>query len=119
MGIIRLKNIRTFSRHGCLPEETKIGSEYTVDLEVKADLCKASVSDELADTVDYVLLNRIVVNEMAIPSKLLETVAKRIVDRIFTELPQVSTITVSVSKVNPPLGGDVESVSVVLEEFRS
>lgn len=118
MGIIKLKNIRTFSFHGCLPQETRIGSEYSVDLDVKADLRKASESDELADTVDYVLLNKIVKEEMAVSSKLLETVAKRIVVRIFAELPQVSTVTVSVSKINPPLGGDVEMVSVVLEEFR-
>lgn len=60
MGIIKLKNIRTYSYHGCLIEEGKIGSDYAVDLEVKTDLRKSAVSDDLKDTVDYVLLNRIV-----------------------------------------------------------
>ena len=72
MGIIKLKNIRTFSYHGCLLEEGKIGSDYSVDLEVKTNLKKSSVSDDLKDTVDYVLLNQIVVEEMAIRSHLLE-----------------------------------------------
>lgn len=118
MGIIRLTNIRTFSYHGCLVEEGKIGSDYRVDLEIKADLRKSAETDELADTVDYVHLNNIVKEEMALRSKLLEHVARRIVVRIFDELPMVSRILLEVSKINPPIGGDVELVTVVMEEFR-
>lgn len=119
MGTIKLQNIRTYSFHGCLEEEAKIGSDYRVDLEIKADLRKSSVSDELNDTIDYVLLNRIVVEEMAIRSKLLEHVAHRIVSRIFKEIPSVSRIVLAVSKLNPPIGGDVEAVTIELEEYRS
>lgn len=119
MGVIKLKNIRTFSYHGCLVEEGKIGSDYAVDLEIKTDLRKSSFSDELADTVDYVHLNTIVVEEMAIRSKLLEHVAQRIIARVFHEIPAVSRIIVAVSKLNPPIGGDVEAVTVQIEEYRS
>lgn len=119
MGIIRLTNIRVFTNHGCLIEEAKIGSEYRVDLEIKADLRKSAETDELADTVDYVHLNRIVVEEMAIRSKLLEHVAKRIVVRVFDELPMVSRILLEVSKINPPIGGDVQQVTIVMEEYRA
>jgi dihydroneopterin aldolase len=119
MGTIKLQNIRTFSYHGCLEEEAKIGSNYRVDLEIKCDLRKSSHSDELIDTVDYVLLNQIVVEEMAIRSKLLEHVAQRIIERIFKEIASVSRIILSVSKLNPPIGGDVEAVSIEMEEYRS
>ncbi len=119
MGTIRLKNIRTFSYHGCLIEESKIGSDYTVDLEIKADLRKSSESDRLQDTVDYVLLNQIVVEEMDIRSKLLEHVAQRIVRRIFTEIATVSWVKIAVSKLNPPIGGDVERVTIQIEEYRN
>jgi len=119
MGTIKLQNIRTFSFHGCLKEEALIGSDYRVDLEIKTDLRKSSVSDELNDTVDYVLLNKIVVEEMAIRSKLLEHVAHRIISRIFSEIPSVSRILFAVSKLNPPIGGDVESVTIEMEEYRS
>lgn len=119
MGTIKLHNIRTFSYHGCLTEEAKIGSDYRVDLEVKTDLRKSAQTDELADTVDYVLLNRIVVEEMAIRSKLLEHVAQRIIQRIFKEIPAVSRILLAVSKLNPPIGGDVEAVTIEMEEYRS
>ena len=118
MGIIKVENIRVFSYHGCLKEETKIGSDYRVDLEVKADLRISAVSDQLSDTVDYVLLNKIVVEEMAQASKLLETVAKRILDRIFNEDPLVIKATVCVSKLNPPIGGDVEAVTIKMTRKR-
>jgi dihydroneopterin aldolase len=119
MGTIKLKNIRTFSFHGCLEEEGKIGSDYTVDLEVKSDLKKSSLSDDLQDTVDYVHLNKIVVEEMNIRAKLLEHVAHRIIVRTFKEIPSVSRIKVAVSKINPPIGGDVELVTIEIEEFRN
>lgn len=119
MGIIKLKNIRTFSYHGCLLEEGKIGSDYSVNLEVKTDLRKSCISDDLKDTVDYVLLNTIVVEEMAIRSHLLEHVGHRIVSRIFKEIPSISRIILAVSKLNPPIGGDVEAVTVELEEYRN
>ncbi len=119
MGTIKLKNIRTFSYHGCLVEESKIGSDYRIDLEVKTDLRKSCVSDKLADTVDYVLLNQIVVDEMAIRSELLEHVAHRIIVRVFAEAPSVSRIKIGVSKINPPIGGDVKVVTVELEEYRN
>lgn len=72
MGIIKVENIRVYAYHGCLSEETVIGSDYRVDMSVEADLEKSSVTDDLKDTVDYVTLNAIVVEEMGIPSKLLE-----------------------------------------------
>ena len=119
MGIIKLKNIRTYSYHGCLLEEGKIGSDYAVDLEVKTDLRKSAVSDDLKDTVDYVLLNRIVVEEMEIRAHLLEHVAHRIIKRIFKEVAAISRITLAVSKLNPPIGGDVEAVTIEMEEYRT
>jgi dihydroneopterin aldolase len=119
MGIIKLKNIRTYSYHGCLIEEGKIGSDYSVDLDVKTDLRKSALSDNLEDTVDYVLLNRIVEEEMAIRSNLLEHVAHRIIKRIFDEVAAISRITLAVSKLNPPIGGDVEAVTIEMEEYRN
>ncbi len=119
MGTIKLKNIRTFSFHGCLVEEAKIGSDYSVDLEVKSDLRKSAQTDELADTVDYVLLNKIVVEEMAVRSQLLEHVAHRIISRCFAEIASISRIKLAVSKLNPPIGGDVEAVTIEMEEFRN
>ncbi|MEQ5791063.1 dihydroneopterin aldolase [Muricauda sp. NFXS6] len=114
MGKIRLKNIRIHSNHGCLKEEMLIGSDYRVDLEITADLSQPAASDQLSETVDYVHLNNIIKEEMTVRSNLLEHVAKRIIDRIFEEIIEVTQVEVEVSKINPPIGGDVESVSVKL-----
>ncbi|WP_179333968.1 dihydroneopterin aldolase [Winogradskyella costae] len=118
MGIIKVENIRVFANHGCLKEETAIGSDYRVDIEVKANLQTSAGSDELSDTVDYVLLNKIVREEMAQPSKLLETVAKRILNRVFSEEALITKATVAVSKINPPIGGDVEMVTIKMTQKR-
>lgn len=116
MGIIRVSSIKVFANHGCLEEEAKIGSEYRVDIEVEANLAKSAITDELLDTVDYVYLNKIAKQEMAIRSKLLEHVAQRILNRIFNELSLVKKAKVSVAKINPPIGGNVEEVVIVLEK---
>ncbi len=119
MGKIILKNIRTFSYHGCLIEESKIGSNYRVDLEIETDLTKSEASDDLKDTVDYVLLNQIVVDEMAIRSNLLEHVARRIIDSSMHKIATLNYIKVAVSKLNPPIGGDVQEVTIEIERFRN
>lgn len=118
LGIIKVENIRVYAYHGCLKEETKIGSDYRVDVEVKANLQNSAKTDDLIDTVDYVLLNNIVKEEMAIASKLLETVARRVLDRIFNESEAVKKASVSISKLNPPIGGDVEMVTIKMTEKR-
>ena len=112
MGIIRVTNIQVYAYHGCLIEEGKIGSDYRVDVEVKANLQPSAKTDDLNDTVDYVHVNKIVKEEMAIRSKLLEHVAKRILDRIFTEIAIANQATIQVSKINPPIGGNVEMVTI-------
>lgn len=116
MGKIILENIRIYSNHGCLDEEALIGSDYVVDLEIEADLSKSAQTDELYDTVDYVHLNQIVKEEVGIRSKLLEKVADRVLQRIGNEIDMVSFARVKLSKMNPPIGGNVEKVSIILEK---
>ncbi len=118
MGKIQVNNIKIYSNHGCLDEEARIGSWYRVDIEVEGDLSKSSRTDELSDTIDYVHLNAIAKEEMAIRSKLLEEVAQRILDRFFIEIPMLEKATVSVAKINPPIGGNVQEVVVILEQSR-
>ncbi len=118
MGIIKVENIRIYAFHGCLIEEGKIGSDYRIDVKVKADLRKSSQSDELSDTADYVHLNKIVKEEMAVRSALLEHVVDRIINRILKELLMVQKCKVSVSKINPPIGGNVEKVTISRKKKR-
>lgn len=118
MGTIKISNIRVYAYHGCLVEEGKIGSDYRIDLSVKANLGLSAKSDNLSDTVDYVHLNKIVREEMSVRTKLLETVADLILDRILREIPMVNKVKIKVSKLNPPIGGNVEMVSIIMEKER-
>ena len=116
MGKVLLKNIRCYSFHGCLKEEAAIGSDYRVNLCVNADLKKSAKTDQLKDTVDYVLLNRVVKEEMGVPSKLLENVAHRIIASVFKVELRVKKCSVQITKLNPPINGDVVGVSVKLTQ---
>ena len=112
INIISLKNIRLYAYHGCLLEEAQIGSEYRVDVTIQANFQTSIDTDELSDTIDYVHINRIVKEQMAIRSKLLENLAGRIIKQIKSDFQQVERVEVEVAKINPPLGGDVEAVSI-------
>jgi dihydroneopterin aldolase len=118
LGIIKINTIRVYAHHGCLEEEGVVGSAYEVDIAVEANLAHPAESDHLSDTVDYVHLHRIVTEEMNLRSKLLEHVAQRIITRVLMEIIQVESVEVTVSKINPPIGGDVASVSVQLSGHR-
>ena len=110
-----MTDIRIYAFHGCMEEEERIGSDYIVNLEVEADMKKASATDALVDAIDYVNLNTIVKEEMSVRSKLLEHVGQRIIDRILKQFPEVLSVEVSVAKQNPPIGGDVGEVCVCLK----
>lgn len=116
MNSVELKNVRLFSNHGCMEEEAKIGSEYRLDLTVEFDLIAAAISDELKDTVNYVLLNKIITEQMAIRSKLLENVAYRIIKEIRKKIVQSKNIHLKIAKINPPVGGNIEYVAIKIED---
>jgi len=119
MGKIYLKNIRLYAYHGCMDEEEKIGSDYVVNLVVTTSLERSSKTDDLKDTVDYVELHAIVKQEMQQRAKLLEHVADRILNKVMSRFLEVEKAAVKVAKKNPPIGGNVEEVSVKRELKRS
>ena len=115
MAIISIEKMEFYSYHGCFEEERKIGTWFNVDLSMEVDTSKAEETDNLDDTVNYQAVYAVVKREMMISSKLLEHVARRILDAVKQEFPAVSYAWVKVKKMNPPLGGKMESVSVELE----
>ena len=111
MATISVLGIRVYAYHGCMTEETKIGSDYEVNVVLEYNIKKASDSDDLQHTVDYVSINTIVKEEMSVASKLLEHVVARILEKIIEKYPKISCVEVSVAKKNPPINGDVERLS--------
>ena len=108
--------IKLYACHGCLPEEGKIGGNYLVDVSLQTDFTEAAITDELIKTVDYVDINKIVKEEMAIRSKLIEHVGQRIFNRIKKEVQNVDKLKIKVVKICPPINGDVENVAIIIEE---
>jgi len=116
MNIIEVHGIRTHGFHGCLKEESIIGGDYIVDIDVWTTFKNAAKNDDLNSTINYVDIKNIVINEMDKPSKLIETVAYRIINSIKNDNPSVIKCLVKVRKINPPIDGDVDYVSVIIKE---
>ncbi|WP_107039740.1 dihydroneopterin aldolase [Brumimicrobium mesophilum] len=114
-NIIEVNGIKLYAFHGCLDEEGKIGGNYTVDITITTDFSASFESDELSDTVDYVKINQVVREEMAIRSKLIEHVGYRISERLKNEITGVIKSRVKVIKHCPPIGGDVDDVAIIIE----
>jgi 7,8-dihydroneopterin aldolase/epimerase/oxygenase len=115
-NIITVKNIKIFAYHGCLEEEAKIGGNYLVNVELETDFLEAAINDDLKKTIDYVLINKIVKEEMSIRSKLIEEVGYRIKKRFEKELEKLHKLELEIIKLTPPINGDVESVSIIFRE---
>ena len=113
---ILVEGIQLYAFHGCLEEESKIGSDYIVDVEITTNFMESTASDELSDTIDYVEINEIVENEMKIRSKLIEHVAWRILEKIKAKYTSIINLKVKVTKLAPPINGNVDKVAVIIEE---
>lgn len=118
MGKIVLEELEFYAYHGVFDEEQKIGGKYIVDLELDLDFSGAAATDLLEGTIDYSLVYNIVAIEMAKSSKLIEHVAGRIVTMLFVTFKQIEHVTIKLSKVKPPIDGNVKKVSVLINKSR-
>ena len=116
MGVISINDMRFYAHHGCFEQERAIGTHFRVDLRFETDTARAECSDRIEDTVSYLDVYQEVKSQMAVPSNLLENVARRICDAVHERFAAVERVWVKVSKLNPPLGGQMESVSVEIEQ---
>ena len=114
---IELKQMVFHAFHGVDPQERKVGNRFVVDLLLTLPLEKAMESDDLNDTVNYALVYEVVKKEMEIPSNLIEHVAGRIVRSLHDRFPQISIVRLKLSKINPPIGADMESASIIVEKI--
>lgn len=111
---ITLREVRFHAFHGVMPQERKVGADFTVTLRVEADLGRPVFSDNVDDTLNYAALYEVLKREMAQPSRLLEHIAGRIGQAVFDSFPQVETVDVMLTKLNPPMGADSEGAAVEL-----
>lgn len=115
MGLIEIEGMRFYAFHGHFEAEQIVGNEFIVELKIETDCTPASISDNLDDALNYQTAYNIVKQEMEVKSRLLENVAKRILDALYFSFAEINKARVKISKINPPMGGEIEKVSVTLE----
>ncbi len=116
MGTIHIEAMEFYSFHGHYKEEQIVGNKFLVDLMLETDMDIPSKTDDLHDAVNYQVAYKLVKREMEKKSKLLENIARRILDAVYAELPGISRATVTIRKMNPPMGGKMRSVNVTLTQ---
>jgi 7,8-dihydroneopterin aldolase/epimerase/oxygenase len=112
IGKISLEGLEFHAFHGVYPHERESGNWFEVDIAVDTDIREGSIGDDLSKTVNYETLYQFVKEEMERPSKLLETVAEKIVERVLQDLPEVGQVQIKISKINPPIGGKCKKASI-------
>jgi len=114
MGLITIEDMEFYAYHGHYREEQIVGNHFLVDVSIETDTDKAGKSDDLRDTLNYQTAYLLVKKEMETTSNLLEHIATRILDALYSELTGINKATVKVSKLNPVMGGRIGRVSVEL-----
>lgn len=116
MAKIEIEGMHFYAHHGCYEEERVIGTYFTVDCSLESDLYVAAKEDDLSKTINYQSVYLLIQNELRKSSLLLEHIAYRIIKEIQVQFPQVMHVEVKIRKLNPPLGGKIDAVSVTLSD---
>jgi dihydroneopterin aldolase len=112
---IEIKGIKSFGYHGVLESEKLTGQDFYVDVSLEVDLTRASVSDDVFDTINYAEVTDLVVAEITgDPVSLIEKLAGNIADRIKANYPLALTISVTVHKPQAPVNAQVKDISVTI-----
>ena len=106
------------SYHGVMEHEKALGNTFIVTVAMEINTEKAALTDHLEDTVNYQLIYLTIKKQIEIPSNLIENVTQRILDKLMNKFPRISHLHIKLSKMNPPLGGKVEKVSISMEKSR-
>ena len=102
---VALKEVKFYAFHGFYPEENLIGNHFSVDVEVT--FIPKGDSEDLSQTINYEVINTILINEMKNTQKLLETVVKNVIDTIISQFPFIISTTVGIKKISPQMQGEV------------
>ena len=114
MGIIEIEEMEFYAYHGHYEEERVVGNRFLLDLSIEADCDKAAKSDRIHDALNYQIAYKIIREQMQEKSHLLENIAKRILDALYENMKDIKKATIKVRKMNPPMGGQIKSVSVTM-----
>ena len=114
--LIEIKGIKSFGYHGVFESENIAGQDFFVDILLELDLTRASISDDVSDTVNYSEITDLVVEEVTGERvALIEKLAGRIADRIKKSYSQIVTVSVTVHKPQAPVNAQVKDILVTIK----
>ena len=111
---ISLNALRFHAYHGVLPQEKVVGNDYLVDLVIGYNVAAAVENDDISMAINYADVWQTVREVMLTPCQLIETVAANICKHLEKQFPQMTSLEVTVTKLNPPVGGECQGASVKL-----
>ncbi|WP_075591476.1 dihydroneopterin aldolase [Labilibacter marinus] len=114
-GIIELEEMEFYAYHGCFKEEQVVGNRFIVNISIQVDVNVPSKSDNIQDALNYVSVYEITKQEIQQKSHLVEHLTERILNAIHAKFDYVDWVKVKVSKMNPPMGGQMKAVSVTMQ----
>jgi len=117
-GKVALEGLEFHAYHGVYPHERSSGNKFEVDVLVQTEFSDSAFQDDLNGTINYENLYAIVKDEMAKPSKLLETVAYAIASKTLDTFKEAQSVEVQISKFNPPIGGVCKKATVTVSKAR-
>ena len=116
---IVLKGLQVFARHGVLPEETKLGQRFALDVTAFLDLGPAGRSDDYHETVCYDALTRLVLETVTTKRfYLIEAAAEAVAQAILSRFPPVERVVVEIRKPAAAIDAVFDHVGVVIERSR-
>jgi len=116
LGTIAMEGMSFHAYHGYYEEEREVGNQFIVDVYIKTEVTRAAINDDLKGTVNYERIYEIVEQIMKEKYMLLEHVTYVILDKLVHDLPAIEHAKIRVSKLSPPIEGDIKRVYVELEK---
>ena len=119
MDCVYIEGLEVRAHHGVSEKEREAGHRFRFDVRLYFDTRSAAESDDLSRTVDYGEVVRVIVEESTQKTvKLVEFLANRIVDTLFSIFPNVQRIYLKVSKLDPPVGAVAAAAGVEITRER-
>jgi 7,8-dihydroneopterin aldolase/epimerase/oxygenase len=114
MDFLLLNNMQFHAYHGVFEQERIVGNTFFVDLKIGGDFSQACKSDQIEDALNYASIFTEVQSEMQKPCNLIERIAENICSRLKSTFKEIQTIEIKLTKQNPPIKGQLDSVSILL-----
>lgn len=120
MDKIILNRLSFYGYHGLFQEEKQLGQRFLVDATLNVNLKKAGKKDDMQQSIDYgaafTLIEQIVTGDS---KNLIEAVAEEIAATLLNHFPSLQSCVIKVTKPDPPISGQYESVAVEINRSRS